>query len=90
MDYSYLKGRSDHSLTCYNSRQDSNDQTRVECARWNRAEERVGVSTWIPADVCSLTDVLLVSQTWRKPIVSLKRYFTASKRHGNAKHNHES
>lgn len=55
---SYLKCRSNHSLTCHDSRQNSNDQTGVECAWRHRAEERVGVGTCVLADICSLTDVL--------------------------------
>lgn len=62
MGYSYLESRSDHSLTCHNSRENSNDQTRVERARWHRAEERVGVGTLVLTDVCGLTDVLHTTQ----------------------------
>lgn len=62
MGYSYLKGRSDHSLTCHNSRKDGNDQTRVEHARRHRVEERVGIGTLVLADVRSLTDVLRMNQ----------------------------
>lgn len=58
MGYSYLKCRSNHSLTCHNSRENSNDQTRVEGAGWHRAEERVGVGTLVLANVRSLTNVL--------------------------------
>ena len=60
--YSYLKSCSDHSLTCHNSRHDCNNQTRVERARWYRVKERVGIGTLVLADVCSLTDVLQVTQ----------------------------
>ena len=62
MGHSYLERGSDHSLTCHNSRKNSNDQTRVERARWHRLEERVGVGAFVLADVCSLTDVLYTSQ----------------------------
>ena len=62
MGRSYLKSCSDHSLTCHNSRKNSNDQTRIERARWNRAEERVGVGTLVLTDVCSLADVLQTAQ----------------------------
>ena len=60
--YPYLKSCSDHSLTCHNSRQDCNNQTGVERARWYRVKERVGIGTLVLADVCSLTDVLQVTQ----------------------------
>lgn len=62
MGYSYLKGRSDHSLTCHNSRKNGNDQTRVEHARRHRVEEGVGVGTFVLTNVCSLTNVLRTSQ----------------------------
>lgn len=57
-----LESRSNHSLTRHNSRENRNNQARVEHARWHRAEERVGVGARILADVCSLTDVLDTTQ----------------------------
>ena len=62
MSFIYLKGCSDHSLTRHNSRKDSNNQTRVERARWYRVEKRVRVGALVLADVCSLTDVLRIDQ----------------------------
>lgn len=52
-----LERRSNNSLTCNNSSQNSNDQTWVQPSVRRSVEERVGVCSWVLAYVRGLADI---------------------------------